>query len=149
MSLTMTVSGPASARFGRFNWAEAAGIWGREAAPLGRGMLRAHAPMRTGKLRESISVRHEPSPGRYLIIFYTTVPYAKFVLEGTKPHVIVPRNARVLRWVANRGHGPVRYAMRVHHPGTKPDPFPERALAPIGPAVTQMFARAVREALEA
>jgi hypothetical protein len=36
---------------------------------------------------------------------------------GTKPHPIVPRNAKVLRFPANGG---MVYTRRVSHPGTKP-----------------------------
>ncbi|MES9362414.1 hypothetical protein ABEQ05_12175, partial [Cutibacterium acnes] len=39
--------------------------------------------------------------------------YAMFVHEGTRAHVIEPRNKRVLAWVP-RG-GTVRFAKRVHH----------------------------------
>jgi hypothetical protein len=40
--------------------------------------------------------------------------------EGTKPHEITPKRAKVLRFNQN---GMVRYAMRVWHPGTKPNRF--------------------------
>ncbi len=46
-----------------------------------------------------------------------------FVIGGTKPHVIEPRNARALFWPGARH--PVR---RVFHPGTAPNPFVEDAL---------------------
>jgi hypothetical protein len=48
----------------------------------------------------------------------TTVPYAKYVTQGTRPHDIYPRDKQALFW-AGAAH-PVRM---VHHPGTKPNPF--------------------------
>jgi len=104
--------------------------------------------VRTGKLRQDITFREERAPGSYMIVFYSTLAYARFVLGGTAPHVITARNARALRWVANSGHGPVRFARSVNHPGTKPDPFPERAMPKIGPALGELFARACKEAAE-
>lgn len=148
MSITMTIDREGVSPFGKFRWEDAAGIWAREAAPLGRSMLRAQAPFFTGALRESISVREEPSAASYLILFWTQVPYAKYVLGGTRAHTIAAKNAQALRWMANRGHGPAMFAKRVNHPGTKANPFPERAMARIGPAIAEGFARACKEATE-
>lgn len=52
-------------------------------------------------------------------------PYAIFVHEGTAPHLIVPVNAKVLRFEAGGG---VVFAARVQHPGTAANPFLTRAL---------------------
>lgn len=64
--------------------------------------------------------------------------YARYVELGTRPHVIRPRNASVLRFPANgtavtlsgrartgavRAGGAYAFAKEVHHPGTKPQPF--------------------------
>lgn len=40
--------------------------------------------------------------------------------EGTRPHVIRPRRARVLRFAR---YGRINYRMRVFHPGTKPNRY--------------------------
>ena len=49
--------------------------------------------------------------------------YAMFVHDGTKPHVIVPRNKKVLAWVP-RGSGQVTvFASKVNHPGTTAQPW--------------------------
>lgn len=47
-------------------------------------------------------------------------PHALFVHWGTKPHVIRPKNKKVLRWPAG---GAFAFAKEVHHPGYKGDPF--------------------------
>jgi hypothetical protein len=40
--------------------------------------------------------------------------------EGTKPHVILPRTKKTLRFVS---HGKIVYAKMVIHPGTKPNRY--------------------------
>ncbi len=47
---------------------------------------------------------------------FNPVSYAPYLEEGTKPHVIRPKNRKALRF---RIGGRVIYATIVHHPGTK------------------------------
>jgi len=57
-------------------------------------------------------------------------PLTTFIIEGTKPHAIVARRARVLafHWEkGSRGAG-MYFFPRVWHPGTKPNPFHLRAM---------------------
>lgn len=75
--------------------------------------------------------------------------YAEFVNDGTRPHVIRPKRAHTLRR-SSRGvvkpalrfvvGGRVVFARVVHHPGTRPNPFLDRAVreiaAPKGYRVT-------------
>lgn len=49
------------------------------------------------------------------------VPYGIYVHEGTKPHIILPRQKKILRW--SDGEGNYFFSRKVNHPGTKPDPF--------------------------
>jgi len=53
-------------------------------------------------------------------------PYAFFVHQGTKPHLILPRRKKVLRWETTSGE--IVFSARARHPGTKPNPFLVRAL---------------------
>jgi hypothetical protein len=58
---------------------------------------------------------------------------AVFLEYDTKPHVIEPRNAKMLSWTtgkrlsgrarSGKGAGQRIFAKRVHHPGTKAQPF--------------------------
>lgn len=84
------------------------------------------APVRTGRLRSSI--RADP-PRIFSLRGSVTVgsdlEYAAFVNDGTKPHIIRPRRAKVLRF--NVG-GQTVFARVVNHPGTKARPFLDRAL---------------------
>ena len=45
---------------------------------------------------------------------------AIFLMRGTRPHIIVPRRKKALRWADGQKF---IFAKKVHHPGTKPDPF--------------------------
>lgn len=87
---------------------------------------------RTGNLQRSIV----PGPiGRTVAQVIATAAYAGFVEGGTRPHVIRPRNARVLAWGGDRrlsgalrsGASATHFARLVNHPGTKPSPFLEPA----------------------
>ena len=73
------------------------------------------APVDTGRLRLSIDWRTE---GEDIEIYM--VDYAKYVEFGTPPHIIKPRNAKALHW---KSGGQDIFATKVHHPGTRPQPF--------------------------
>ncbi len=75
---------------------------------------------KTWKLREGTkaTVDRQNYTGR----LENRVAYARFVEEGTKPHVIQARNAPVLRFFWTR-HGFWFAGKKVNHPGTAPRPF--------------------------
>lgn len=76
--------------------------------------MRFQAPMGpTGFLRESIDRRITPKG----FTVWPRAKYAIFVEEGTRPHMIFPRRAKVLRWYGPYGN-PI-FAKYVKHPGTK------------------------------
>ncbi len=65
------------------------------------------------------------------------VGYAAYVELGTRPHIILPRRAKVLAWGGARtlggrlrkGARATHFARRVRHPGTRPRPFLRPGLA--------------------
>lgn len=84
------------------------------------------APVDTGRLRASIRA----DPPRLLTLrpsvkVGSDVEYAGMVHDGTRPHVIRPRRAQVLRFQVG---GRVVFARVVNHPGTRARPFLDRAL---------------------
>lgn len=84
------------------------------------------APVDTGRLRASGKIQYSglfSFRPKATIIF--DVDYAAAVNDGTRPHIIRPRNAQALRF---RIGGRVVYAKVVHHPGTRANPFLDRAL---------------------
>jgi hypothetical protein len=77
---------------------------------------KAQVGVRTGALRSSIHMRHlRDSRGQYVKIG-SNLDYALLHHQGSKPHVIRPDRAKVLRFV--RGSR-VIFATSVMHPGTK------------------------------
>lgn len=66
----------------------------------------------------------------------TEDPVGRYVTEGTRPHLIYPRDKQALFWPGARH--PVGV---VHHPGTAANPFLERAAKQAGPAIEAEVAR--------
>jgi hypothetical protein len=78
-----------------------------------------------GTLANHITTRVEDT-GRGLAAYVISEhPATQYVIYGTRPHIIRPRRARVLRF---RVDGRTVYAGVVHHPGTRPNDFLGRAL---------------------
>ena len=76
--------------------------------------LRQHAPVRTGRLRSSIVLlRKGPT------IEFGMEEYGIYVDQGTRPHMIFPRRAKVLRFIPEGEAEPV-FARYVKHPGIQP-----------------------------
>jgi hypothetical protein len=94
---------------------------------------RTEAPRRTGRMAGDIDRRRMTADfGRYLEGAVGVNPgirgqrgYAQIVSSGSRPHIIRPRFAKVLRFVIA---GRVIYTRRVNHPGTRPDPYLTRHL---------------------
>ena len=104
----------------------------REASRQVVNRARILAPVRTGRLRSSI--RAEP-PRFFSLRGSVTVgsdlEYAAAVNDGTRPHVIRPRRAKVLRFSVG---GQVVFARLVNHPGTKGTKFLDKALEDVARA---------------
>ena len=79
------------------------------------------APWKTGWLAQSIVKRIE----EYEAYIEALAPHAKYVVKGTSPHEIRPVNSSVLAFeVAGR----MVFTPLVRHPGSKPNPFMQRAV---------------------
>jgi hypothetical protein len=93
-------------------------------------------PRRTGNLGRSIHVTTVTETTAEVV---ASARYASFVEFGTRPHEITPNAKKALRWAASasgrrltgsptkaaqRGaQGGVVFATRVHHPGTRAEPY--------------------------
>lgn len=80
------------------------------------------APVKTGNLRRTITSRVEDGGNRGIV--GTNARYARAVHDGSKAHTIRPVNGKALYWKGAKH--PVK---SVKHPGTKGNPFFERAIA--------------------
>jgi len=78
---------------------------------------------RTGELRGTMDIVDRGAYSKRLIF---RAKHAKFVNDGTKKHVILPKNAPFLRFVIG---GRVIFAKKVNHPGTAKRPVLENAAA--------------------
>lgn len=136
--------------FRRANWRVMNKTWETEVAPLALAALKAEAPVDTegkkpGALRDSIKFEGVSGALGATMTFTSDVPYAKYVVKGTKgPYPIVPRpgGPGVLAW---KRQGSWNYAMHVNHPGIEANNFPERALRRLEPVLRQRLSVAVRE----
>lgn len=81
--------------------------------------LGADRHTKTGALFQSVYNRQIPN-GREVGHDPTRAPYAQFVIFGTRPHVIRPKNKKALRWPAGAGF---RFAKFVNHPGYRGDDY--------------------------
>lgn len=78
--------------------------------------MEARAPVRTGRMRQSIEIKVMNEGVR----IGPTTDYAAYVEYGTKPHEIRPKNKKALRF---RMGNTLVFAKKVNHPGTKAQPF--------------------------
>ncbi|WP_328638359.1 hypothetical protein [Streptomyces canus] len=85
-------------------------------------IARGEAP---GHMGEYIDTRIEEGPRGLQGVITCDHPAVRFVLDGTRPHIIVPRRAKALRFEAGGG---IVFAKRVRHPGTRANNFLARAL---------------------
>ena len=104
----------------------------REASRQVVNRAKVLCPVDTGRLRASI--RADPPrifSLRGSVTVGSDVEYAPWVNDGTRPHVIRPVRAQVLRF--NVG-GRIVFAKVVNHPGTRARPFLDRALREVATA---------------
>lgn len=69
---------------------------------------------RTSNARQGLSGGSEGTDREYTIYVAHGVDYGEILEEGSKPHVITPKNAKALYW-----KGATNPVKKVNHPGTK------------------------------
>ncbi|MFD0208946.1 hypothetical protein ACFVH9_07400 [Streptomyces hirsutus] len=85
-------------------------------------IARAEAP---GSMGRYVDWHIEEGPRGLQGVITCDHPATRYVLDGTRPHVIRPRRAKALRFEAG---GEVVFAAYARHPGTRPNNFLGRAL---------------------
>lgn len=86
--------------------------------------IKKEAPYDQGRLKRSIRVDTRITKKFSIITGYYdegVAPHGDYVLFGTDPHVITPKNKKALKT-------PYGAFKRVNHPGTKPNDFLGRGL---------------------
>lgn len=114
--------------------------------PIVLDALKAEAPVRTGALQQSIYSALSGGYGGSVSREYRALGYGRYVIEGTNPHLIVAHG-----WLGDVGThtmsrtgylaftsegGDLVFRRYVNHPGTKPNPFNQRALTNALPEVS-------------
>jgi phage gpG-like protein len=95
-------------------------LWRRAGRLL--NAARRQARHRTGNLRASMHRDWITGKGGDLAVQVgSNVSYARIHHDGSRPHVIRARNAKVLRFTNRRGE--VVFARSVNHPGTRPNRY--------------------------
>lgn len=95
---------------------------------IGRDVARHN---KTGALFRSLFKRRIPG-GVEIAHDLQVAPQATWVHWGTRPHAILPKRKKALRWATRAGS--FVFAGKVNHPGNKADPWMVRAAA-IAPQV--------------
>jgi len=96
---------------------------GRHMYVRGRAIVaaaKAQVGVDTGRLKNSISMSQSRAGYGQSMTIGSPLRYALMHHEGTRPHIITPNRAQVLRF-SSRGR--IVYARSVRHPGTKPNKF--------------------------
>ncbi len=132
MNITLRFTPPLSDRAASFRALAEHGIFeglGRlvqRVEPLVSTALDEAAPRRTGDYASRIhSVQNAHGDGSISLEWRAPDPLSTFILEGTKPHEIVPVNAKVLAFMG--ADGSMVFTRKVNHPGTAPNDFVSRA----------------------
>ena len=109
------------------------GVYLERVALLVEGEAKRLAPVRKGgvgtpggRLRSSITHEVVASGGTLVARVGSNVDYLLPVHEGARPHLIVPKSKKALKF-KGKGGGTV-FAKSVRHPGNKPNPFLRDAL---------------------
>lgn len=155
MSIEIKVTG-SKVSFARWAFKPMAATWRSRIAPTVLVALKEEAPVykfddpqlsrgqKPGDLRNSIkldSVGGSIGEG-ISMTFISDVPYATYVVTGTRGHEITPSRASLLHWI--RG-GESHFRAFVDHPGTKPNDFPKRAIDRVKPEIGRTLEVTVNE----
>lgn len=95
-----------------------------------------------GNLRQSISSR---MTGKASAVIESRAKYSAYVDQGTRPHIIRAKNAKVL---ANRRTGQF-FGKVVHHPGTRAQPYFTNAVKDGVPYINDQLKQAMDNILNA
>lgn len=74
----------------------------------------------SGKLRKSINYKLSTKGSNLVVTVGSGNKVALWHHQGTKPHTILPKSAKTLRF---NSRGKIVYAKVVHHPGTRPNKY--------------------------
>lgn len=97
---------------------------------------RRNVPVRNGKLRDSIKARGTLRGPVLTVVVESPLVQAATTNSGARPHVIVPRRRKALRFTVG---GRVVFARLVHHPGNRGTHWFDKAMGQWGRAAADEF----------
>jgi len=112
-----------------------------EVGPILVDAVSAEAPVDTGQLANETQDWQDDNGELQIISTDDRGPIAKFMMWGTVAHDIVPVNATALHFIG--GDGSEVFTQHVSHPGTAPNPYPERAWENVKDEVLARFKQTV------
>ncbi|MGW1352839.1 hypothetical protein ACWCQE_26755 [Streptomyces sp. NPDC002409] len=101
------------------------GVVGRRLAERAARTARIAEREAPGSMGDYITWKVENGPRGLQGVIVCDHPATRYVLDGTRPHIIRPRRAKALRFQAG---GRTVFAAYAHHPGTRANNFLGRAL---------------------
>lgn len=94
--------------------------------------VRQEAPHKTGSMQRSVMTSISYPSATVEV----NEPYGIMVENGTRPHIILPKNKKALFW-----KGALNPYKAVHHPGTRANPFFQRGIDKSTDAIYAQFAK--------
>ncbi len=107
------------------------------ATELSRDLKRT-SPIKSGKSANGWNFKKVGAQ----IVVENSVPHTLFLINGTRPHDIFPKNKSVLAFKMN---GRMIYAKHVKHPGTKPNDFVDKSIARIEGDINSIVNKILKE----
>ncbi|WP_326768677.1 hypothetical protein OG978_32805 [Streptomyces sp. NBC_01591] len=101
------------------------GVVARRLAERTARTARIAAREAPGSMGDYITWKVDNGPRGLQGVIVCDHPATRYVLDGTRPHIIRPRRAQALRFQVG---GRVVFAAYARHPGTRPNNFLARAL---------------------
>jgi HK97 gp10 family phage protein len=108
----------------------------KDLTDLAERWVRREAPHKTGQLKAATR-QDGGGDSRHVYVSKSVAPYFEYVIDGTRPHDIVPKNKQALAWPGMIG-GPYK---KVKHPGTKANPYVDKAFNHMLPEVDKIVER--------
>lgn len=99
------------------------GVVGKDLAKRGRlimSLAKRQVGVKTGSLKQSIRMVHERVGRGQQLRIGSSLPHALVHHEGSKPHMITPKEAPILRFSNGTR---IIYTHQVMHPGTRPNRY--------------------------
>lgn len=100
---------------------------------IAEGSIKKATPVKQGTTRRSLTHKVDsPLSGRV----GTNVEWGRALNDGSRPHIITPKKAKVL---AFPGAGGMVFAKRVRHPGTRATHFMEHGVEDAKPRIRSLL----------